>query len=91
MPKIYGGDATYTKIDCSGPVCLHFVDEQGERDEAHGPFREVCIVAGMVMADDRYVARFLPDKNAWHVFPGGELLVGITLKEPITLTNCGVA
>jgi hypothetical protein len=94
---LYAGDVwlvgagRYTRIDCSGPVCLHFVDEQGERDEAHGPFREVSIVDGMVMADDSYVAKFLADKNAWHVFPGGEQLVGITLKKPITATDCGDA
>ena len=94
---LYAGDVwrvaagTYTRIDCEGPVCLHFVDEQGERNEVYGPFAAVSLANGMLRADDHYIAKFIEDKNVWEMFPEGEQLAGITLKAPITSRDCDPA
>ena len=60
------GARRFFRIDCDGPVRVHFEDADGERSAPFGPFFHFSSADGIAYGDGEIVAHIDVDACLWH-------------------------
>lgn len=66
----YVGASKFFRIDCEGPVSIHFENANGERSGTLGPFFHFSSADGIAYGDGQICAHIDPDNACWHCHIG---------------------
>ena len=64
------GPNKYFRIDCEGPVTIHFENPDGERSGTLGPFFHFSSADGIAYGDGQLCAHADVDSGCWHCHIG---------------------
>ena len=64
------GPTRYFRIDCEGPVTIHFENPGGERSGTLGPFFHFSSADGIAYGDGQICAHVDQDSACWHCHIG---------------------